>query len=343
MTRRLGVLVAMLALAGTAAADKTPAKKPAPAAKKDAAKDPAKGQASTDEAAPAGDEAAPPAEESDPYLKLPHVEGPKLVDLGFQSEIDLPAGFLLWQGEQAKEIMRQEGNDVEGTIAVMFKADSAGTWGVVIDYDDRGYVSDDDADELDASSLLSDYQKGTLAQNAQRKQMGLPELFIDGWSEKPAYHKAQHQLVWGLDAHSTNGKSINFFTNVLGRNGLLSVDLIGPADTIAQAKQEAAPLFAGLRFKKGARYEEHEKDDKSSGVGLRALILGGTGVGVVAAAKGGGFFVALLLILKKGIIVVVAAVGGFFKWLFGKKKNNLPPSDPMPPGPGPSNDPPPNV
>jgi uncharacterized membrane-anchored protein len=201
------------------------------------------------------------------------------------------------------------------------KLDQKAEWEVVIEYDDVGYVSDKDADELNADELFSSYKQGTEQQNVERRTKGIPELILDGWSEMPKYNKPNHHLVWGLKAHTTEGPVINFFTRVLGRNGYMSIDLIDSPDHIEGAKAETAALFDATRFKKGATYEEHAESDKSSGMGLRALVIGGTGLAVMKVAKA-GILLKLLLVFKKAFIVVFAAIGGFFKWLFGRGKKS---------------------
>ena len=333
MTARLGVtFVAMLGLVSSVAfADKAapPAKKGAPAAEKKAPEAPAAGSAAgSADAAPAADEPDPPG----------MIRGPKLVDLGNNSEIDLPAGFILLQKAAAQEILRKGGDNVESVVAAIGQADKE--WLVILEYEDIGYIEDDDADKLDAGELLKSYQDGTVEQNKVRHEHGVPELYVDGWSESPRYEKTTHHLVWGLKAHSSQGPVINFFTRVLSRGGFMSVNLIDKAEAIEASKKEAAPVLAGLRFKPGFKYTDHKSEDKSSGMGLRALVLGGAGV---ALATKGGFLIKLLLIFKKAIIFVVVGVGGFFKWLFGRKKKDddlgpppasfEPPSAPPPPTP----------
>jgi uncharacterized membrane protein len=90
MTRRLGVLVALLALAATASADKAKPKAPAAKAKAgDKAPPPP-----ADQTAPDGS-AADGSADADPLASVAHINGPKLVDLGHNNEIDLPAGMIL--------------------------------------------------------------------------------------------------------------------------------------------------------------------------------------------------------------------------------------------------------
>jgi uncharacterized membrane-anchored protein len=271
---------------------------------------------------------------TDPLASLPHVVGPKLVELGHQAQIDLPAGMNLVEQAAAQDLMRKVGNDPDGVIAVIAPPTGTGGWLVVIEADDVGYVSDSDANELDASGMLEQFKQGTIEQNKKRVAMGTPELFLDGWSEPPRYERATRHLVWGLNAHDTDGKVVNFFTRFLGRNGFLSVNLIDDPSTIEASKVQALSILTAVRFAPGARYEDHIDSDHDSGLGLKALVLGGTGVVI---AKKTGILIAILLALKKAFIVVIVAIGGFFKWLFGRKKRepdaDLTSEAPPPPDP----------
>ena len=274
--------------------------------------------------------ATPPTAVQTPMrlANVAHINGPKLVDLGNNNEIDLPAGMILLEHDVAKKIVkgrRQRRFDCR----TRHPRDQTQTWFVQIDYSDEGYVDDSDANQLDAAELLKSYQQGTIEQNTRRKAMGVPELFVDGWSEPPRYEKAQHHLIWGLNAHDSTGPVINYFTRILGRTGFMSVNLVDAPDKIEKSKQAAGAVLANTRFKLGNKYEDHKSGDKSSGMGLKALVLGGAGVAVYAGAKTGGI-IALLLALKKGLIVLVAGVAAFFKKIFGGKSKNtqLPPDGP---------------
>ena len=250
---------------------------------------------------------------------VPHLVGPKPVSLGHNAQLDLPAGMNLLEQTQAQELMRKMGNDTEGVVAVILPpVGSTSTWLVVIGASDVGYVDDDDADELDAAEMLEQFKQGTLEQNKKRVAMNIPELFIDGWSERPHYEPATHHLVWGLNAHDTESKVVNYFTRFLGRMGYMSVNLIDDPATIEASKAQALSVLTALHFDNGWRYEDHVSSDRDSGIGLKALVLGGAGVVI---AKKTGILVAVLLFLKKGIVVVVVAIGGFFRWLFRRKKD----------------------
>jgi uncharacterized membrane-anchored protein len=319
MTRRAGVIAVVLAVVCLDAAAK-PAKKPA---------QPPPPPPPAEEPAPPADDAERPLTPDEIEASLPpHINGPKLVDLGHDIEIDLPAGMLLLERTEAQAMLREGGGSAENVLAVVAKLDA--DWMIVVEYADIGYVTDTDADQLDANELFQQYVEGTKEQNERRRALGVPELYLDGWSEMPAYKKQVHHLVWGLKGHTDEGPVINFFTRILGRNGFLSVNLIDAPDRIEASKAETAPVLAATRFKQGARYEDHQEGDKSSGIGLRALVLGGTGVAVVKAAKA-GFLIKLLLVFKKGFILVIVAIGGLFKWLLGRKNKDSDLDVPPPP------------
>ncbi len=334
MTRRLGVLVALLALAATASADKAkPKAPPAKASAKDKDKAPAAADTAPAPDATADGSAADGSDAPPALPDLPHISGPKLVDLGNNTEIDLPAGLALYEHDAAKKLVEAGGGNGATTSAVIFPEDLTQTWFVTIDFADAGYVTDTDANDLDAGQLLESYRQATNEDNLNRKKLGVPELFVDSWSEPPRYDKSRHVLLWGLNAHDSTGPVINYFTRVLGREGFMSVNLVDSPDKLAAAKQASAAAIANTRFKTGHKYEDHKDGDKSSGMGLKALVVGGAGVAVFGAAKSGGF-IAILLALKKGVILIVAGIAAFFKKIFGGKKKDvqLPPDGPPPVG-----------
>jgi uncharacterized membrane-anchored protein len=313
------VMVVVLALAATASASD---RKPTPKAEKTP-------EAKVDEKPDvASDGAGSDAEQPLP----PHIEGPKLVDLGNDLEIDLPTGAILFERDVVRQLAEKQGAPTEGLVAWIGRRDA--DWQIVIHYNDAGYITDSDADQLDADELLAAFREGTALHNEKRKQLGVPELFIDGWSERPRYERTAHHLVWGVNVHNTDGPAINYFTRILGRRGFASVNLIDDAAKIESSKRAAAPLLGAIRFRPGARYADHQSSDKDSDMSLRNLVLGGTGVAIAAKT---GLLMKILLVLKKGILLVVIGIGGFFRWLFRRKRHDeTPPAPPEPPAPAPT-------
>jgi uncharacterized membrane-anchored protein len=272
--------------------------------------------------APVEEPAPAPEPPPDPLADIVHVKGPQLVSLHEEIEIDLPAGAFLLEKAAAVELVRKGGGSTDEIIGALVHPDK--NWLILIEYAPVGHVTDSDANQLDQGSMLEDYKRSTIAQNKHRVSMGVPELFVDSWSETPRYDAAQRMLVWGLNAHSNEGPIINFFTRILGRGGFISVNLIDEPAAIEASKAETAALRSAIRFKQGFRYEDFREGDKSSGMGLKALILGGSAV----AAKKAGLLAGLLIVLKKFGVFVVLGIGALGRWLF--KRKQTPPSDPTP-------------
>ena len=274
-----------------------------------------------DVAAPTTTNDAAPANgtSDDPLANLKHEKGPKVVSLGDGLEIEIPAGFILLDPSVLTPDFIKEGADVTGYKGSLFLL-GEDSWRVDVSYKDEGYVSDKDAAELHPKELFDSYVQGTNAMNEKRRQNGIGELFVDSWQTEPRYDAGKHHLVWGLNAHSTDGKIVNLITNVLGRRGLVKIVLIASAEKIDAQQVLAQPAMDGVRFTAGSTYEDFDAStDKSSGLGLRALVLGGVGV---AVAKKTGLLLVILLAMKKGAFVILAPIALLFKKIFGGGKSN---------------------
>ncbi|MDX2092933.1 MAG: DUF2167 domain-containing protein [Kofleriaceae bacterium] len=306
--RSLLVLVAVFA--SSLAVAETPPKKTKPTPKVKG-EDTAKAE-DKPEAPP--EEAAAPAEE--PQLP-PHIEGPKLVEIATGLELALPAGMIMFEKAVAQDLLKQGGDSYEDVVGIVLR--KGATWSVIITSEDSGYVSDDDAGQLDADTLLGQIKVGTAEQKKKSGALGVPELTIEDWTAKPAYDRTKHHLVWGLAAHDTNSKIINFNTRVLGRHGVVSVNLIDAPENMEAAIPEGLAVLEATRFKDGYRYSDFREGDRESGMSLTGLIVGGAGV---AVAKKAGLLAAFALFMKKGWILVVAAFAGIAK-LFRRKREDV--------------------
>ena len=195
-------------------------------------------------------------------------------------------------------------------------------WGVVITYDEDGYVKDSDADTLDYGKLLKQMQKQTADENEQREKQGYPAMTLVGWAETPTYDKQNHKFYWAKEYSSAGSQvdSLNYNIRVLGRKGVLVLNAVAGMDQLGMIKNEMPTLLAETEFNSGSRYQDFDsKTDRVAEYGLAALLVGGVGV----AAKAGLFakLFAMLLALKKFVVIGAVAIGAFIKKLFGKKSN----------------------
>lgn len=256
---------------------------------------------------------------------------PQTVILGDKlATVQLSPEFIFVGAEKAKEFLKKQGGYSEGILGIIAPAkESPDDYFVVCRFEDVGYVNDDDADKLNADEILNNYKEGTKEQNEERKQLNLPPLFIGGWAEKPHYDKAAHQVIWAIEIKDEEAATapvvtLNYNTRILGRRGVLSLNLVTDPKNLDRDKVAVAQLLKQTTFNHGNTYAEYVPGrDKSAGYGLAGLILGG---GAMAAAAKFGVFgvlwkwiIAAVLVLKKFIILAVVAVIGLFKQFFGKK------------------------
>ncbi|HXI68994.1 MAG TPA: DUF2167 domain-containing protein [Verrucomicrobiae bacterium] len=196
---------------------------------------------------------------------------------------------------------------------------STNCWVVTIDYNEDGYVKDDDASKINYDDLLKKMQKGVTESNKVRKQEGYPTVDLLGWAAPPHYDAATHKLYWAkkLKFEDAEGETLNYSIRMLGRKGVLELNAIASVEQFAEIDAQTPQILGMVDFQEGSRYADFDpKVDKVAKYGIATLVAGGA---LALAAKAGFFKVLLvgLLAAKKfiiiGLIAVVAIVKKFFK------------------------------
>jgi uncharacterized membrane-anchored protein len=240
---------------------------------------------------------------------------------GTDAVLHLGTKYYSLDASEAKDVLvRLWGNppnSVDDVLGLVLPADKTvldDSWGAVISWDDRGYVTDDDdirASEPDA--------------NAERQKAGYPGQHVVGWAQPPSYDKGNHSLIWARDfkIDGTPVDSLNYDVRILGRKGVLSMNMLWTMPHLAEVRAAATDFGRVATFNPGATYADYNSStDKAAGYGLAGLVA--AGVGIAVAKKIG--LLALLLPFGKWILIGLAAVGaafrGFFAKLFGRKPAN---------------------
>lgn len=200
-------------------------------------------------------------------------------------------------------------------------------WGAVVTFEESGYVSDDDAATTDYDQLLIELQNGTDAANEERREAGYPEIELVGWAERPQYNRTAHSVVWAknLRFNNTDVNTLNYDVRLLGRYGVLSLNLVSSMDKLDEVRVAANQFTAHASFDNGARYQDfNAATDAQADYGIAGLIAAGAGA---AAAKKLGLFGAIGVFLVKFIkpILIGAALFGAGLWQaiksrFGRSK-----------------------
>ena len=239
-------------------------------------------------------------------------EGPSIGNLSGNAEVRVPAGYVFADANDTRILMEAMQNPTSGK-EMGFIAPAGDDWFVVFEFDDVGYVRDDEKNSLDADAILESIKKGAEAGNEERRRRGWPIMTILGWEQKPRYNETTHNLEWAIRGESEGSLVINYNTRLLGRGGVMRVTLVTDPTTLAPTLPKFKGLLAGYDFKQGHKYAEYRQGDKAAKYGLTALVVGGASA---VAVKTG-----LFKWIWKGLVVGGLALIAFLKNLFSRKKS----------------------
>jgi uncharacterized membrane-anchored protein len=191
-------------------------------------------------------------------------------------------------------------------------------WGIVITFDDDGYVDDEDAGSIDYTKMLREMQESANEANQDREAQGFDPVTLVGWAEPPHYDAAAHKLYWAKELAFGDAEThtLNYNIRILGRRGVLVLNAVSQMGQLDEIRSSSQALLPAVEFNDGHRYTDYlPGTDKAATYRLAGLIAGG------AAAKT-GLFKALwlgLLASKKLLAGLVLAAAAFAKKLFSPK------------------------
>ena len=246
--------------------------------------------------------------------------GPSTAELGQIAEIEVPRGFIFAGAEDTKRIMGYFENPISGTeLGFLAPESEEDEWYVVFEFDDIGYVNDDEKGSLDTDAILEDIIEGTEIGNEERKERGWGPLTILGWEREPYYNPATNNLEWAIRLKNEDGEvALNYNTRLLGRGGVMRVTLVGDPTELKEVIPTYASLLNGFSYQPGKTYAEYREGDKIAKYGLAALVTGG----IVAVAAKTGLLAVLVKFLGKIWYVLVAGGAAIFRKLFGGSKTS---------------------
>jgi len=261
-----------------------------------------------------------PTGEKSPVDRLGWLNGPGTGKLGGRAAIRFPADFRFLESKDTTRFLRLTGNNPDGdeTGLLQSKKDE---WWVIFQFEEIGYVKDDEKNDLNADKLLDSYRKGAESMNERRKDEGVPPINIVGWHVAPNYNDQTKNLEWSVEAESHGEKFVNYNVRLLGRKGVTKITLIEDREKIDATLPKFREILKSHGYTSGESYAEYRQGDKIAKYGLGALVLGGT----VAAAAKFGLLGPVILFFKKGwklVVLGVAAVGTWLKKLFSGKKRD---------------------
>jgi uncharacterized membrane-anchored protein len=265
---------------------------------------------------------------------IPWKVGPLTGDLGKRAELRVPKGMLFTDVAGTMDLLRMTqniptGNEV-GSVAEEF---DGGAWFAIFEFEDVGYVSDEEKNSIDANALLQTMMEGNRKGNEERRARGWETLELIGWIRPPYYDVKTNNLTWSTRARSADGhETVNHNVRILGRDGVMQVTLVASPEEMEVALPAFNSMLSGFSYNQGFRYAEYKKGDRLAGYGLTALIAGGA---AAAAVKTG-----LLQKFWKLIVAALVAGAAGLRKLFGSSRGEASPvTAEGPPPPPPENTP----
>jgi uncharacterized membrane-anchored protein len=212
------------------------------------------------------------------------------------------------------------GKSVLGMIVpASFSPFKSNSWCVVIQYEEDGYVKDNDAEKINYTKLLKEMKEETTKDNKERAKEGYPTVDLVGWAAPPRYDKETHKMYWAkeLKFKDEGENTLNYNLRILGRRGVLVLNAVSSMGQLQDIETATPDILSMVEFNSGNRYADFKAgSDKVAAYGLAALVAGGV------AAKVGlfkGLLLALIALKKFLIIGVIALVAFIKKFFFGRK------------------------
>lgn len=239
--------------------------------------------------------------------------------------LEVPDNFRYLGPEDTRRVLEEAWGNPSGadTLGMLFPADltplDPDSWAVVINYEEDGYVSDEEAGKIDYGELLTQMQEATRAVNEERRKRGYEPVELVGWAAAPHYDDAANKLYWAKELRFGDAPdhTLNYNIRILGRRGVLVLNAVAGMDQLAAVEKDVQQVLAFTEFNPGHRYADFDSSiDKVAAYGIAALIGGKIAAKVGLLAKLG----VLLVAFKKFIVAIVVAVGAILARLFRRKK-----------------------
>lgn len=240
---------------------------------------------------------------------------------GGMAQLDVPEGYYFLGAKDARYLMEKVWKNPEDTsiLGMIFPRNvtpyDGGSWAVSLQFEDIGYVSDDDAESYDYDDMLKSMQADAITENEWRVKNGFAKVELLGWAAEPHYDKAARKVYWAKKLHfdGETTDTLNYNIRALGRKGVLVMNFIAGAEQMAMVETAAPDVMKMASFTEGNRYVDFVPGaDTVAAVGIGGLIAG-------TVASKSGFLLLALAFLKKGFILLLVPAIWLKKKLFGAK------------------------
>ncbi len=244
---------------------------------------------------------------------------------GNLATLHVPDNFYFLDSDDAEKVLvdlwgNPPGQDVLGMLfPEQYSPLDYESWAVTVDYVADGWVTDEDAADIDYDDLLEEMQDDIRDANPDRIAEGYGSIELLGWAEPPHYDASNKKLYWAKELRfdGNDDTTLNYEIRALGRRGILTMTFIANGNQLYEINASRESVLAMAEFNDGNRYLDFDPSiDEVAAYGLGALVAG------KIAAKTGLLTAGLLLLKKFGVFLLIglAAFGRKLKGLFTTDK-----------------------
>jgi uncharacterized membrane-anchored protein len=242
------------------------------------------------------------------------------------AQLTVPQGFKFLNAEQAKTVLvdlwgNPDGDDVSLGLLMPENVSVMSDSGYVfnVQYDEIGFVKDDDADKIDYNDLLKQLKEEAVEDSKERVKLGYEPIQMIGWASPPYYDKTKKILHWAKEIKfgENEENTLNYNIRVLGRKGVLVLNAISTMPNLKIVKDDLPKVMNIVQFSEGNTYKDFDpKVDE-----VAAWTIGGLVAGKVLAKV--GIFALIAKVGKIVVLAVIAFFGTIGKRFFGKKDDPI--------------------
>jgi uncharacterized membrane-anchored protein len=248
------------------------------------------------------------------------------------AKINVPTGFKFLNSEQATFVVTDVwGNppqEVQGLIMPEnSKVTDASSYAFIVQWDEMGYVKDDEADKINYDDLMKDMQEGEDEENEQRKAEGYESVKLVGWASKPFYDKEHKVLHWAKEIKFGEGgeNTLNYNVRILGRKGVLILNAVAGMSQLDLVKKDIVNVLNIVEFTEGNQYKDFDsKYDTIAAVGIGGLVAGKVLAKLGFLGLFLKFFAPLLKFGKLGFVAIAGGLSALWRFISGRKKEEEP-------------------
>ncbi|HEX8270143.1 MAG TPA: DUF2167 domain-containing protein [Flavobacterium sp.] len=237
--------------------------------------------------------------------------------------LTVPKGFQFLDAKQTQYVLTELwGNPEDTTVLGAILPENGGvtyddSWMFIINYEDMGYVADDDAADINYDELLEEIQGDMKAESDERVAAGFETVSLVGWASKPYYDDKLKVLHWAkeLKFGETETNTLNYDLRVLGRKGVFRISAVSDINSLPDVKKSIPAIVQSVKYKDDFTYADFDSNSDN----VAAWTIGGLVAGKVLAKVG---FFAIILKFGKFIFFGLVAAFAAFKKFFNKKDNH---------------------